>query len=330
MTQIPSLPVSKRRGFLAHTGHILIGSTGLLSAALSVQAAKSSIRLVVPYSAGGDALVRVFADALSAALAQTVFVENAPGANSMIGLQKVARAPGDGLTIGVVTDSLPILQAYKNELALEVSKGLRPIARISQGALVLVVSAEAGVRTLDEFSAKARTAPDKVTFGSPGIASPQFIAMSLLAKRLNVKLLHVPFAGTGPVLNEIAAGRVDAGFMSLGAARPLLTSGRVLPIAVSGSVRVPLIPEVPTVSELISHDFDILALQGLVGPASLSLEAASALARGAESAMLAAKSRFDEVGYVAAPLNPQGFAKFLTAETTRYSKVLAEAQLTSG
>lgn len=330
MTQAPNPAASRRRGFLAHTGRLLVGSTGLLAAGQNVQAAKPSIRLVVPYSAGGDALVRVFADALSNALAQTVFVENAPGANTMIGLQKVARAPGDGLTIGVVTDSLPILLAYRNEPALEVFKGLRPVARMSQGALVLVVSAESGVRTLAEFTAKARATSDRLTFGSPGIASPQFIAMSLLAKRLGVKLLHVPFAGTGPVLNEIAAGRVDAGFMSLGAARPLLMSGRVLPIAVSGRARVPLIPDVPTVNELISSDFDILALQGLVAPATLSLEVAATFAKGAESAMLTAKSWFDEVGYTAAPLNPQNFTRFLTSETERYSKVLAEAQLTSG
>ena len=227
-----------------------ISSTLVCSAAaLSCAAAdfpSRPITLVVPYSAGGgtDGVARLIAKGLSQALKQPVIVENAPGAEGLIGAQRVARAAADGYTLGI---GVPIMLMYKHtHAAIDPLKLLTPISLLASAASALAVSAAANVKSMPELVQYCK-ATNKCSIGS----GDQFsgIAGKFAMSKLGIEALDVPYKGGGPVIIALAGGQIDVGSVSLSAALPLYNAGKIRIVAAGGEMRSKLTPEVPSYTE---------------------------------------------------------------------------------
>lgn len=223
---------------------------------------KQPIRIVVPYPAGGnaDSAARAIAEVIGSNLKQPVIVDNRPGASSIIGTEAVSRAPADGYTIGVVSDSHAINHAMaKSPKASEIlgakvpydaMKDFVPVAGMIAVPLVLVVNPKVPSRTLKDLVqySKERT-KGGLNFGTMGTGSPWFIHMHQLHEMTAGKFVDVPYKGLAPAATDLLAGQIDSMVMPVHYAQQYIKTGKLVPIATLGAQRHPLLPDVPTVLE---------------------------------------------------------------------------------
>lgn len=224
--------------------------------------AKQPVRIVVPYPAGGnaDAAARAVAEVLTASLKQTILVDNRPGASTVIGTGELARAPADGYTLGVVSDSHAINQAIgklpkANELLgakvpYDAVRDFVPVAGLIQIPLVLVVNPKVSARSVKELVQLSTARKDKgVNFGSMGPGSPWFIHMHQLNKLTGGDFADVPYKGLAPAATDLIAGQIETMLMPVHFAQQYIKAGKLVPLATLGSQRHPLLPSVPTLAE---------------------------------------------------------------------------------
>ena len=235
------------------------------------------VRLVIPYPPGGgtDITARAIAARLGEALQQPVVLENRPGATGMIGAAHVARSAPDGQTVlfGAASEMAINASLYR-KMPYDPRTDLEPVSLIAVFPLVLVSAA--GPRlSLRVVVDRARSHPGTVTYGSIGAGSPQHLAGELLAAMAKVSLVHVPYKGSGPLVQDALGGHVDIAISSVPPAVPLVSAGRLQALAVTSSRRASALPEVPTVAELGYPGFDF------------STWVAAALPKGAPSALVA-------------------------------------------
>lgn len=242
--------------------------------------AKSPIRIVVPYPAGGnaDTAARAVAEVVSANLKQTILVDNRPGASSVIGTEVVARAPADGYTLGVVSDSHAINQAIAklpkaNELlgakvGYDAIRDFVPVSGLIQIPLVLVVHPSVPAKNVKELVQLSRV-KDKggVAFGSMGPGSPWFIHMHQLNKLTGGDFMDVPYKGLAPAASDLLGGQVQTMLMPVHYAQQYISSGKLVPLATLGAKRHPLLPNVPTLAESGYPGLDIANYLMFVAPA---------------------------------------------------------------
>lgn len=212
------------------------------------------VRLVVPWPAGGvaDALTRVLAPPMQAALGQPVVIENRPGAVGAIAAEPVARSPADGHTLFVSNSDTHAINPFVfRRLPYDPVADFAPVTLFAiLPFVVLVGPSQPLVRTLSDLLAAARAAPGKLTFGSWGVASGGRLGMEILLKAGgDLSMLHVPFQGSAPILQAVAAGQVDCTMVPPGGAMPLVRDGRLRPLAVTSATRLPILPETPTLKE---------------------------------------------------------------------------------
>lgn len=224
--------------------------------------AKQPIRIIVPYPAGGnaDSAARALAEVVSGTLKQTVIVDNRPGASSIIGTEAVSRAPADGYTIGVVSDSHAINHAMaKSPKASEIlgakvpydaMKDFVPVAGMIAVPLVLVVNPKVPSRTLKELVQYSKEhTKGGLNFGTMGTGSPWFIHMHQLHEMTKGEFVDVPYKGLAPAATDLLAGQIDSMVMPVHYAQQYIKTGKLVPIATLGAQRHPLLPDVPTVIE---------------------------------------------------------------------------------
>lgn len=251
--------------------------TATLASALCAPAAfaqadypSKPIRIVVPYAAGGgtDAVARVVAKAMTIQLGQTVLVDNKPGSGTAIGASEVARAAPDGYTLLWGDNTTFALNPFLyKKLSYAPLEDFAPISLTLRGALVLVVSPSLGVNTLPELLAYAKAHPGKLQYGSAGNGSPHHLAMEALKLKAGLNMLHVPYKGEGPGLNDVLGGQTQLMFVGTTIAKQHSEAGRIKPLAMAGNTRNPLLPNVPTVAEGGVPGFDSSYWHALVAPA---------------------------------------------------------------
>lgn len=239
-----------------------LAALGLASHAALAQEwpAKQPIRIVVPYPAGGnaDSSARALAEAVSGNLKQTILIDNRPGASSIIGTEAVARAPADGYTLGVVSDSHAINQAMSKlpkaadilgaKVPYDAVKDFVPVSGLIQIPLVLVVPPKLNLRTVKELvqlSQKGKGA----NFGTMGTGSPWFLHMHQINDLTKSVFVDVPYKGLAPAATDLIGGQIDAMVMPLHFALQHIKAGKLVPLATLGAQRHPLLPEVPTLGE---------------------------------------------------------------------------------
>jgi tripartite-type tricarboxylate transporter receptor subunit TctC len=236
--------------------------------ALAQQYPSKAVRLIMPYPAGGstDTVGRLIAERLTASLAHPVVVDNRPGASAQIGTEAVARSPADGYTLLMATSTNAINHALNPKLPYDFSRDFQAVALIAKAAQVLVVHPSVPVRTVKELVAFAKSRPGQLSYSSSGTGTSGHLAMEGFAREAKLSLLHVPYKGNAPALNDLLAGHVAAGFVNIVTVMPQIKSGRLTALGVSTAKRSALAPEIPAIAELGFKGFDIAAWFGIMAP----------------------------------------------------------------
>jgi tripartite-type tricarboxylate transporter receptor subunit TctC len=227
------------------------------------------IRMVVGYVPGGavDFTARLLAQKLSESLGQQVVVENRAGAATAIATERVATSPPDGYTLLLIPTSTAVQSALRNNLPYDLKRDLAPVSLVSIGPFVLVVHPSLPARNVKEFIALARSQPGKLDYGSPGVGSANHLVGELFDLQAKVKLVHVPYKGSGEAVIAAASGQTPVSFPSVSGALPLLATGKLRPLAVTSAKRVSSLPSVTTLDESGLPGFDYFAWYGVSAPA---------------------------------------------------------------
>ena len=251
---------------------VVLFAFALLATAAHAQDYPSrSITLIVPFAPGGstDVIARVMAQGLRAELGQSVVVENHAGAGGSLGTGMIVKAPADGYTIGMGTAStLAINPAAYRSLPFDVLKDLAPITNIAAVPNIMTVNPSVPARTIAELAAIAKTEPGKLSYGSSGNGSVSHLMGEQFKIATGTDLVHVPYRGLGPALNDAIGGQIQVLFDNLPTSLPHVQGNKLRALAVSGDTRVAALPDVPTFAELGLTELNWMALFGLVAPAA--------------------------------------------------------------
>lgn len=228
------------------------------------------VHMVVPFPPGGaaDLIGRVLAQRLSEQLKQPVIVENRAGASGNIGAEAVARSPGDGYTLlmGALTSHAINHTLERKVLRYDLERDLTPVMIVATVPYVFVVHPSVPVQSMQEFIDHARAKPGQVTFGSSGSGAPQRLAAEMFKQKTGIDMLHVPYKGSGQVINDLLGGHVLAAFESVPAALPHIRAAKLRALAVTTVERVPMLPEVPTMAQAASFGFEVSSTFGVLTP----------------------------------------------------------------
>jgi tripartite-type tricarboxylate transporter receptor subunit TctC len=286
------------------------------------------VRLVAPFAPGGgsDFIARLMAKKLSEQLGQQVVVENKPGAGGNLGAEFVVRSPADGYTI-LLTPASYTVNPSLYKLSFDPLADVTPIIQLSQGPFVVAVHPSVPAKSLKELVAVAAKAPDKLSYASSGNGSIVHLATEYFLDMAKVKIVHVPYKGSGPALNDTVAGNVQLVFGSVAAALQYVRSGRLRALAVTTAQRIPAAPDVPTVAEAGWPGYEVINWHGLAGPKGLPKDIVARLNREANEAL---KSQDVEKilaadGLTAAGGTPARFEAILRSETARWAKVVRQS-----
>jgi tripartite-type tricarboxylate transporter receptor subunit TctC len=260
--------INRRQALAAGAG--LLGAAAVPARAQAQAYPSRPITLVVPFAPGGavDISARAIADRLGRALQQTVIVENRAGAGGTIGSSLVARAPADGYTLVVTSQSTHVVgPAVTPNLPYKVETDFAPITLIDRLANVLLINAGLPVRDFAEFVAYVKAHPGKWNYASSGNGSVAHLSMELLNAKLGLDLTHVPYKGAGPALTDLLGGLVQVTWNNLTSNLPNIANGKLRALAVAAPQRVALLPSVPTFDELKLPELNLTSWTGLAAPA---------------------------------------------------------------
>jgi len=226
------------------------------------------IRLVVPFSPGGgnDTLAREVAPRLSALLGQSVVVENKPGAGGNIGADYVAKSAGDGYTVLMASNQVVINPSLYADMSFDVLKDLKPIGLVADVQFALVRNDKITVNEVPELIQLSKTS--NLHHGTPGMGTPQHLAAEVFNRMTGAALAHVPYRGTGPMIADLVGGQIELAFATLPSVDGFIKEGRLRALAVTGSNRSPLLPDVPTIEEAGVKGYSVSTWYGLLVPRS--------------------------------------------------------------
>ena len=288
------------------------------------------IRIVCPFPAGGgtDLTSRLLGGEMQRILGQPVVVDNRTGASGMIGTEVVAKAKPDGYTLLVASGEMSLNPHLYPKMAYDWDRELQPITLLVKVANVMAVHADVPAKNVAELIAHAKKNPGKLTFSSSGVGNPQQLTGELFNKMAGVKILHVPYKGAAPQLAALAGGEVTLTYVSIGAAKPFIDSGRIRPIGVTSTTRVGALPDVPAIAEYPPlAGFELVNYFGFFGPAGLPDPILKRLNATAVQIMkmpdLTAK--FRSLGFEPSPGAPEEFRQFIRNESAKFAKIIAEA-----
>ena len=319
-----------RRLLLTLLASTLGGAAG--SAAAQSFPAKA-IRWVVPYPAGGgsDFLARTVGQALAAQVGQTVLIDNKPGGNTAIGASDVARAAADGYTVlSADNGTLVFNPALYKTLSYSPAKDLAPVTLMGRFPMILVANPAAGYSSARDFIAQTKAKPGAINFASAGAGSPHHLAMEMLKVHAGLFMVHIPYRGAAPALADVAGGQLPVMMTDLAAGNALIKAGKLRPLAVAHSTRLPQLPDVPTFAELGLPQVEAAALVGLVVPAATPPEVIATLNRQVVAAIRdpAVSKRLVEFGVEPVASTATQYADLLKRETTRWHKLIKDLKIT--
>ena len=305
--------------------------------ALAAQAALAQswpakpIRLVVPFAPGGSSeiIARSLAAPLSAALGQQVYVDNKPGGAGNVAMEEVKRAPADGYTmilghVGVLAVN-PAL--FGKALPYDPVKDFIPVTLVATVPNVIAVNPDLSVTTLAELVRKAKAEPGKLNYGSAGNGSAGHLAMEYFKQQAKVDIVHVPYKGTGPMLTDLMGGQTQLTFNGVPPIIGQIKGGKLRPIAVGSSKRVPSLPDVPTIAESGYPGFETSQWYGILLPAGTPAPIVERLHREIVAALAKPDTtrRIVEDGGVAVGNSPAEFAALIAREEKRWGEVVRNA-----
>jgi tripartite-type tricarboxylate transporter receptor subunit TctC len=290
-----------------------------------------AVKIIVPLAPGGgaDTLARIIAAKLTDHFGQQFFVENRPGAGTIVGTSDVVRASADGYTLLMGQSSLAMSTSLHQSMPFDVTRDLTPIIDIAIGPNALMVHPSVPAKTVQEFIAFAKASPGGVTFSSSGIGTPADMAALLFKTLTNINAVIVPSRGMNPAIMDLVGGNVQALFAGLPAAISEERDGKVRLVAVAEKKRSLLSPNTPTVAEAGFPEFDIGNWTGLLGPAALDPQIVSQL-HDAISRMLSAdeiKEQFAVLGFEPIGGTSAEFGRILQSDVVRWTDIVKRAHI---
>ena len=284
------------------------------------------IHLIVPFPPGGptDIVGRLVAQKLSEGFGQPVVVDNRPGAGGTVGSTAAAKAAADGYTLLYgSTSTLAIAPSLYHDLAYDPRSAFAPISLVSRGAIIAAVNAQVPARTLQEFIALAKKTPGTLSYASAGSGTPPHLAAELFKSIAGVDLLHVPYKGGAPAINDLVGGQVQAIFEGQVVLLPHIKSGRVRALAITGAKRDPALPDVPTFAQAGLPQYDAYFWSGLVAPGGTPADIVGKLNAVLVRALNTAEVReaLLRQGLEPAGTTPAEFAAFIGSEVERWGRV---------
>lgn len=338
------MPIMKSVAHTARRCLAMVLSVGVCAAALAQQAPQASavqkqlaqerFAIVAPFPPGGpvDTLSRLLAEGLAQRYGQAALVENLPGAAGNLGMEKVKRGKPDGHVLLVVpAGNLTINPTLMPNFPFDIERDFTPLTMLAKAPNVLVASPQARLGTLDELLAQARRQPDSLSYASPGVGSGLHLAGELFKAQTQTDILHVPYKGTGPALNDVLAGVVPLMFSNLPATLPFIRSGKLVALGVTDSARSPVAPEIPTLAEQGVAGVLVTSWYGLLAPAGLPAPVAEQLARDAQEilAQPAVLEKLQAQGLQLTLMRPAEFAAHLRRETTAWARIIRTRRITA-
>src|SRR3989440_12509043 len=286
------------------------------------------IRMIVPFPPGGPADIfgRGLANGLSSELGQPVVIENIGGVGGVLGIDRALKSPPDGYTLGFNSGSTLSIAPYSfAKLPYDVKKDAALITLVVRVPEVLAAHPSLPVASVAELVEYAKKNPGKVNFGSAGGGSITHLAGELLKAEAKIDLVHVPYKGAAPAVNDLIGGQVQMGIFDVPILLGHIRSGKLKALAVTSAKRAPALPDVPTTAEAKLPNVTSDNWYGLVVPAATPPEIQKRLNTAAVRALKspAVVEQFAKVGGLASPGTPQDYASFLAAEQAKWSKVVS-------
>lgn len=288
------------------------------------------IKLIVPFppAGGTDVLSRVSAQPISESKKWNFVIENHPGAGGNIGLDIVAKAKPDGLTVGMAqTSNLAINPTLYPNMPYNALKDFTPIALVASQPMVVVVSSNSPYKTMADIVAAAKAKPGQLTQSSAGTGTVGHLAGELFAKKVGIKFLHVPYKGASAALTDTASGEVVLNFATPPSAMPLLKGNKLRAIAVTSAKRLSALPDVPTVIESGYKDFVAEDWKGYVGPAGMPAAAVKAFNAAVNEALQRPEIRKKLADEGSSPMggSAEQFAALIKSENPRWGQAVRDS-----
>jgi tripartite-type tricarboxylate transporter receptor subunit TctC len=288
------------------------------------------IRVLIGFSAGSeiDTIGRLVAQKMGEGLGQTLVVENRTGAGGTLAAAQVAQAAPDGYTLLINSVShAAVKDLYKN-LSFDTIKDFAPVSQLTSAPNVLLVAPTSGIKSVKGLVAMAKEKPGQVNFGSAGVGSGTHMTLEQFRLATGIQVAHVPYKGVPEVMTDTATGRVHTSFAPIGNALGMVRDGRLVPLAVSTSARVPSLPDVPTLAEAgVRLDWD--QWYGLFAPAKTPPQIVNQLSREVAKVLAApdVRERIANRGSVPKPSTPEEFSAFVAAEVAKVGKVIRDGNI---
>jgi tripartite-type tricarboxylate transporter receptor subunit TctC len=301
---------------------LLLASTGMAQTY-----PERPVRIIVPFPAGGsnDVVARILGQRLSESAGYQIVIDNRGGAGGNIGAEAVAKAAPDGYTLLLTAPGpLTVNQSLFRTLPFDPMKDFAPVALIASVPIVLMVHPSIPARSLGELIDLAKQQPGKLNFGSSGNGSTNHLAGELLKSMAGIEIVHVPYRGAAPAMNDLVGGHIPMMFDNMPAVLPHAVAGSVRALAVAGAKRSTLLPDVPTVAEAGVPEFEASAWFGLVAPAGTSPAVLARITEAFTKALQApdtAKKLID-LGAEPGTVSGEAFGAFLRAEAEKWAKVV--------
>jgi tripartite-type tricarboxylate transporter receptor subunit TctC len=292
-----------------------------------------AVTLVVPFPPGGgtDTGARIVAQKLAAKWGQPVLVDNRGGAAGQLGADYVAKAKPDGYTLlvgNIGTQS--INPALYKKLPYDPDTAFAPISLLAELPLAMMVNPQVPAKTAKEFIALAKREPGKLSYSSSGAGGGPHLAAELFKEATGTYILHVPYRGGGPAINDLLGNHVQLSFMTVLEASGHIKAGKLRALAVTSARRVPALPDVPTLSETVLPGFDSISWIGLLAPGATPRELVEKISADVREALAAedVKGRLVELGAIPSPMTPAQFGQLIGNDRKRYARLIKERGIT--
>jgi tripartite-type tricarboxylate transporter receptor subunit TctC len=314
-------------------GRLLAGLSLFLLATLAAAQdfPNKPIKLIVPFPAGGpnDIIARVVGQRMSEITKQPIIIDNRGGQGGVLGTDAIAKAPPDGYTIGIVSASSLVINPTMERVPYDVASDLAPITLVTTVPEMLVVASNVPASNMGELVALAKAQPGKLNFASAGIGGLPHLAGELLKLTANIDIVHIPYRGAAPAINDLLGQQVQMAFLDLPVILPHIKAGSLRPIALGAPERAPTAPDVPTTAEVGMPDLLILNWYGMIAPGGTPENIVNLLNAVANQAMddPQVKQKLADQGLTVAGDRPKHFREYIAAEAEKWGRVIKAAGL---
>ena len=289
------------------------------------------IKLIVPFPPGGpnDIVARVVGQRMSELVRQPIVIENRSGQAGVLGTDAIAKAVPDGYTIGIVSASALVINPSMEKVPYDVEKDFAPVTLVVTVPEMLVVASNVPANNMAELVALAKARPGQLNFASAGVGGLPHLAGELFKLTAKVDIVHVPYRGAAPAINDLLGQQVQMTFLDLPVILPHIRSGSLRPIALGAPARAPTAPDVPTTAEVGMPDLRIENWYGMIAPGGTPPAIVASLNRIATTAMNdpGVKEKLADQGLTVVGDAPEHFRAFIGSESVKWAKVIKDAGL---